>query len=53
LIALAAVDAVSAHSRIYLNRLSDMAFVLSRVLNRAAGQPDVLWQKGRSAGSTQ
>jgi cob(I)alamin adenosyltransferase len=53
LIALAAVDAVSAHSRIYLNRLSDMAFVLSRVLNRAAGQPDVLWQKGRSAGSIQ
>jgi cob(I)alamin adenosyltransferase len=49
-IALASVDKVSEHSRIYLNRLSDMAFVLSRVLNRAAGQPDVLWQKGRSAG---
>jgi cob(I)alamin adenosyltransferase len=49
LITLAATDTVSEHSRIYLNRLSDMSFVLSRVLNRAAGQPDVLWQKGRSA----
>jgi cob(I)alamin adenosyltransferase len=49
LITLAGADTVSEHSRIYLNRLSDMAFVLSRVLNRAAGQPDVLWQKGRSA----
>jgi cob(I)alamin adenosyltransferase len=51
IIALAAADSVSNHSRIYLNRLSDMAFVLSRALNRAAGQPDVLWQKGRSAGA--
>ena len=42
---------VSSESRIYLNRLSDMAFVLSRVLNRANGQPDVLWHKGRSAGA--
>ena len=51
-IALAAMDAnVSEHSRIYLNRLSDMAFVLSRALNRAQGRPDVLWHKGRSAGT--
>ena len=48
LITLAAVEEVSAASRIYLNRLSDMAFVLARVLNRATGQGDVLWQKGRS-----
>lgn len=27
----------------YLNRLSDLCFVLARALNRAAGQPDVLW----------
>jgi cob(I)alamin adenosyltransferase len=52
LVQLATEDKVSEHSRIYLNRLSDMAFVLSRVLNRAAGQPDVLWQKGRSASQT-
>jgi cob(I)alamin adenosyltransferase len=44
-------EKISEHSRIYLNRLSDMAFVLSRVLNREAGRSDVLWEKGRSAGS--
>ena len=49
LVTLTAVEEVSAHSRVYLNRLSDMAFVLARVLNRDLGQGDVLWQKGRSA----
>ncbi len=34
---------VEAHTRQYLNRLSDLLFVLSRVLNRAAGGTDVLW----------
>jgi cob(I)alamin adenosyltransferase len=29
----------------YLNRLSDLLFVLAREVNRAAGQPDVPWQK--------
>lgn len=29
----------------YLNRLSDLLFVLCRVLNRAAGQPETLWQR--------
>ena len=29
----------------YLNRLSDLLFVLSRVLNRSAGQAETLWQK--------
>lgn len=29
----------------YLNRLSDLLFVLARVLNRAAGGTDVLWQR--------
>ncbi len=31
----------------YLNRLSDLLFVLCRVLNRAAGVTDVYWQKNR------
>ena len=31
----------------YLNRLSDLLFVLARVLNRAGGGNDVLWQQGR------
>lgn len=44
---LAAQETVSDFARIYLNRLSDLAFVLARVLNRAAGQPDVLWRKDR------
>ncbi|MEG0821377.1 MAG: cob(I)yrinic acid a,c-diamide adenosyltransferase [Burkholderiaceae bacterium] len=30
--------------RHYVNRLSDLLFVLARVLNRAVGQDDVLWQ---------
>lgn len=29
----------------YLNRLSDLLFVLARRVNAAAGQPDVVWQK--------
>jgi len=29
----------------YLNRLSDVCFVLARVLNRAQGSPDVLWRR--------
>ena len=36
-------------SRRYVNRLSDLLFVLARALNRAAGAPDVLWRKDRSA----
>ena len=51
LIALAATDGVSAPSRIYLNRLSDLLFVLARALNRAASVPDVLWQKDRMRGT--
>ncbi len=47
LIRLAAAEAVSDRSRIYLNRLSDLLFVLARAINRSAGRPDVLWQKGR------
>ena len=35
-------------ARRYLNRLSDLLFVIARVLNRAAGRPDVLWQQGRN-----
>ena len=36
-------------ARAYLNRLSDLLFVLGRVLNRAGGRGDVLWQKGKNA----
>lgn len=30
----------------YLNRLSDLLFVMARHLNKASGQPDKLWQQG-------
>ena len=33
--------------RKYMNRLSDLLFVLARVLNRDAGRADVLWRKDR------
>jgi cob(I)alamin adenosyltransferase len=42
-------EAVNDAPRHYLNRLSDLLFVLARVLNRADGHHDVLWQKGRNA----
>ena len=35
--------------RRYVNRLSDLMFVLARVLNRAAGGADALWRHDRSA----
>jgi len=50
LVALARTEggSVSDSARIYLNRLSDLLFVLGRVLNRAAGGSDVLWEQGRN-----
>jgi cob(I)alamin adenosyltransferase len=32
----------------YLNRLSDLLFILSRVINRADNQPESYWQKSKS-----
>ena len=48
-VALAHNEAVSEPACQYLNRLSDLLFVLARWLNKAAGRPDVLWQKGLNA----
>ena len=42
---LAAATNLAAEPIQYLNRLSDLLFVLARAANRAAGQPDVPWQK--------
>lgn len=44
--AVAAGDEISAVARQYLNRLSDLLFVLARIENAAAG--DVLWVPGAS-----
>jgi cob(I)alamin adenosyltransferase len=50
-VALAAQEAVNAAPRLFLNRLSDLLFVLARVLNRAnldgLGGDDVYWQSER------
>jgi len=43
LAALAQQEAVSPAALMYLNRLSDLLFVLCRALNQALGVPDVLW----------
>ena len=55
-VALAAVEAVNAAPRQYLNRLSDLLFVLARVLNRAnldgQGGDDVYWRSERLARAT-
>jgi len=47
LVALGAVEALNEAPRQYLNRLSDLLFVLARVLNRAGGGSDVMWQRAR------
>ncbi|MCE2656873.1 MAG: cob(I)yrinic acid a,c-diamide adenosyltransferase [Rubrivivax sp.] len=53
LITLAAQEPVNEAPRLYLNRLSDLLFVLSRVLNRAnldgLGGDDVYWRSERLA----
>ena len=45
--ALASDQAVGPYSLQYLNRLSDLLFVLARVLNRRGGGSDVLWRNDR------
>jgi cob(I)alamin adenosyltransferase len=47
LVTLGKLEAIHAHPRQYLNRLSDLLFVLSRVLNHFAGGSDVLWRHDR------
>jgi cob(I)alamin adenosyltransferase len=48
LVSLSRAEAVGTAARKYLNRLSDLLFVLGRVLNRCGGGSDVLWQRGSS-----
>lgn len=49
LVALAEREAVNPEALRYLNRLSDLLFVLARVLNRDAGRGDVLWRHRRES----
>ena len=52
-VTLAATEAINAAPRLFLNRLSDLLFVLARVLNRAnldgLGGDDVYWRSTRLA----
>ena len=43
LVALAREEKVGEHTVAYVNRLSDLLFVMSRWENRAKGVPDVVW----------
>ncbi len=47
-VTLARAETVSAATISYLNRLSDLLFVLARYLNAAANCPDVLWIPDRT-----
>lgn len=46
-VALGAAEALKDTTRQYLNRLSDLMFVLARVLNRMHGGDDVYWKSER------
>ncbi|GAB2485003.1 cob(I)yrinic acid a,c-diamide adenosyltransferase [Comamonas humi] len=48
-VALQAAETMRAAPRQYLNRLSDLLFVLARVLNRVDGGDDVYWKSERLA----
>ena len=52
-VTLAETEAINAAPRLFLNRLSDLLFVLARVLNRAnldgLGGDDVYWHSARLA----
>src|SRR6187549_2732593 len=48
-VALGATEALRETPRQYLNRLSDLMFVLARVLNRMNGGDDVYWKSERLA----
>jgi cob(I)alamin adenosyltransferase len=49
LVTLARQTEVNAATLCYLNRLSDLLFVMARSLNRSAGVGDVLWQQRKNA----
>ena len=48
LVALSRQEKIPPAALPYLNRLSDLLFVLARTLNRHAGGSDILWQQGKN-----
>lgn len=51
LVKLGKVEICSEEGRRYLNRLSDLLFVIARVINRANGRRDAYWEQGRNRDS--
>jgi cob(I)alamin adenosyltransferase len=51
IVELGAHETLNAAPRQYVNRLSDLLFVLARVLNRVGGGGDVLWQQRKNQGA--
>ena len=49
-VALSRVESVRGQAVRYLNRLSDLLFVLARVLARSAGHGEVIWEHARRHG---
>jgi len=47
IVSLGKAESISDGVRQYMNRLSDLLFVLARVLNRLVSDGDALWQKDR------
>jgi cob(I)alamin adenosyltransferase len=47
-VTLAAEEAVNPEALRYLNRLSDLLFILARAANAAEGRPEPLWRPGAS-----
>jgi cob(I)alamin adenosyltransferase len=47
-VSLASSETLSPYCQQYLNRLSDLLFVVSRIINRRAGRSDVMWRRGRT-----
>jgi len=45
LVSLHHLEPVNASTRRYLNRLSDLLFATSRIINQQMQQPDILWKK--------
>jgi cob(I)alamin adenosyltransferase len=47
-VTLARSEPVNKQARVYLNRLSDLLFVLCRVIARASGEGEVYWRSART-----
>lgn len=47
LVVLSQNDAIPQHALPYLNRLSDLLFVLSRCINRTKSAAETLWQRDK------